>query len=150
MIPFNPDFKDLLSSLLAADARFLLVGAYAVSFHGRPRATEDLDVWVEPTGSNAERVWRALADFGAPLSDVAPEYFTDPKNVLQLGVTDHHIDILCGLEAVVFGPAWEARETLHLDELDVPVIGLDHLIRNKLATGRLQDAADVEALRKLR
>ena len=150
MIPFNPDFKDLLSSLLAADARFLVVGAFAVSFHGHPRATRDMDVWVEPTRQNADQVWRALGEFGAPLAGVTPEYFTDPRNILQLGVTDHRIDVLCGIEGVEFGPAWQARETLHLDELDVPVIGLDDLIRNKQSTGRLQDAADGEALTKLR
>jgi hypothetical protein len=82
----NPDFVDLLRAFLDADVRFLVVGAYALALHGRPRATGDLDVWVEPGPENAPRVMRALAEFGAPLADIAEADFTRPGVVYQIGV----------------------------------------------------------------
>jgi hypothetical protein len=149
MIPFNPDFKDLLSSLLAADVRFLLVGSYALAFHGHPRATKDIDVWVEPTHENAARVLRALEAFGAPIQNVTADDFADPQTVFQIGVPPRRVDLLCSIEPVAFDQAWAARETLHLDDLDVPVIGLRGLLANKEASDRLQDRADAEVIRGL-
>jgi hypothetical protein len=150
MLPFNPDFKDLLSSFGGADVRFMVVGAYALAFHGHVRATEDLDVWVECSPANAARVYSALADFGAALDAVTPQDFEDPRTEFQIGVSARRIDVVCSVTGVEFGPAWEHRETLQLDELLVPVIGLEDIIQNKRSTGRLQDAADVEALERLR
>jgi hypothetical protein len=150
MLPFNRDFKDLLSSFIGADVRFMVVGAYALAYHGHVRATKALDVWVECSPANAPRVWAALADFGAALEAVTPQDFEDPRTVLQIGVTAWRIDVVCSVTGVEFGPAWERRETLQLDELLVPVIGLADIIWNKRSTGRLQDAADVEALERLR
>jgi len=150
MLPFNSDFKDLLSSFVGADVRFMVVGAYALAYHGHVRATKDLDVWVECSPANAARVHAALADFGAALEAVTPHDFEDPRTVLQIGVTSRRIDVVCSVSGVDFAGAWERRDTLHLDELDVPVIGLEDILRNKRSTGRLQDAADVEALERLR
>jgi len=149
MIPFNPDFKDLLSSLLAADVRFLLVGSYALAFHGHPRATKDMDVWVEPTPENAVKVIRALAAFGAPTESVSAEDFADSQTVFQIGVPPRRVDLLCSIEPVAFDEAWAARETLHLDDLDVPVISAQALLANKEASDRLQDQADAEVIRGL-
>ncbi len=149
MIPLNQDFKDLLSCLLAADVRFLLVGGYALAFHGHPRATKDMDVWVEPTADNAERVLRALAAFGAPTATLTANDLSDPHTVFQIGVPPRRVDLVCSIDGVGFGDAWPQRETLHLDELEVPVIGLDAMLANKRATGRPQDQADAEVIRGL-
>lgn len=149
MIPFNQDFKDLLSSLLAADVRFLLVGAYALAFHGHPRATKDMDLWVEPTRDNAARVLRALTAFGAPIRDVTTDDLADPRTVFQIGVPPRRVDLLCSVEPVLFDQAWAAREILRLDDIDVPVIGLKALLANKEASDRLQDRADAEVIRDL-
>jgi hypothetical protein len=149
MIPFNPDFKDLLSSLLAADVRFLLVGSYALAFYGHPRATKDMDVWIEPTRENAERIMHALAAFGAPTQSVTADDFADPQTVFQIGVPPRRADLLCSVEPVAFDQAWATREVLHLEDLDVPVIGLKALLANKEASARLQDQADAEVIRDL-
>lgn len=149
MIPFNPGFKDLLSSLLAAEVRFLLVGSYALAFHGHPRATKDMDVWVEPTRENAVKVMRALAAFGALTEKVTVEDFTDSQTVFQIAVPPRRVDLLCSIEPVAFDEAWAGRETLHLNDLDVPVISAQALLANKEASDRLQDQADAEALRAL-
>ena len=149
MIPFNPDFRDLLSSLCVAEARFLLGGGYALAFHGHPRATKDLDVWVDPTPDNAPRVLRALAAFGAPIRNLGVDDLTDPRSVFQIGVPPRRVDIVTSIEGVRFEDAWSSRATLRLDDLDVPVISLEAMLANKEATGRLQDQADSEVIRAL-
>jgi hypothetical protein len=105
MIPFNRGFKDLLSSLLAAEVRFLLVGSYALAFHGHPRATKNMDAWLEPNRENAVRVMHALAAFGAPIHIVTPDNFADPRTVFQIGVPLRRIDLLCSIEPVAFDEA---------------------------------------------
>jgi hypothetical protein len=149
MIPFNADFKDLLSCLLAADVRFLLVGGYALAFHGHLRATKYMDVWVQPTPDNADRVLRALATFGAPTQGLTAEDLADPRTVFQIGVPPRRVDVVCSIEGVAFDAAWSDREILRIDEVDVPVIGLEALLANKEATGRLQDQADAEVIHAL-
>ena len=90
----NPDFVDLLRAFIAADVRFLVVGAYALALHGRPRATGDLDLWVDPTPENAPRIMRALAALGAPLADVSEADFCRAGVTYQIGVPPSRIDIL--------------------------------------------------------
>jgi hypothetical protein len=92
----NPDFVDLLRAFTSADVRFLVVGAYALAYHGRPRATGDLDVWVESTSVNAGRIVRALAAFAAPMEEVEEHDFTQAGTVFQMGVAPVRIDILRG------------------------------------------------------
>lgn len=142
----NPDFVDLLRALRDADARFLVVGAYALAHFGRPRATGDLDVWVDATPDNAARVLRGLAAFGAPLADVTQEDFSRPGVVFQLGVPPGRIDILTELTALTFDEAWTTREPGTFGELEIDFIGRDAFIRNKRATGRAKDLGDIEAL----
>jgi hypothetical protein len=146
----NPDFLDLLRSLLAADARFMVVGAYAVGIHGRPRATKDLDVWVEPSAENAPKVMRALVDFGAPLMGLTAKDLERPEYGLQIGREPLRIDILTKVSGPSFAEAWPGRVEVDLGEgVLCPVIGLEALIANKRAAGRLQDLADVAALESL-
>jgi hypothetical protein len=147
----NPDFLDLLRSLLAADARFMVVGAYAVGVHGRPRATKDLDVWVEPSVENAPRVITALLDFGAPLMGLTAKDLETPGTGLQVGREPLRIDVLTKVSGPTFAEAWSSHIEAQFSEgVRCPVIGLDALLANKRAAGRPQDLADVAALEKLR
>jgi hypothetical protein len=145
-VPVNPDFLDLLRELGAADARFLVVGGYAVSFHARPRATGDLDLWVEPAAGNAPRVLAALRAFGAPLEHLSEADLTAADTVYQMGLPPRRIDLLTSLTGVSFGEAWAGRVLLELEGVRIPFIGKDALIRNKRALGRPRDLADLEAL----
>jgi hypothetical protein len=142
----NRDFLDMLSALSDAGAEFLVVGAHAVAVHARPRATGDLDVWVRPTPANAERVWRALEVFGAPLDALAPADLTSDDLVFQIGVAPGRIDILTGIGSLEFDTAWRGSVTVELEGLSVPVIGKVDLIRAKREAGRPQDLADVADL----
>ena len=142
----NQDFVDLLRAFVAADVRFLVVGAYALARYGRPRATGDLDVWVDATPENAERVVRALAAFGAPLQNVDKGDFSRPGVVFQMGVPPGRIDILTELTGLTFSEAWHRREDGLFGDCTVPFIGREAFIRNKRATGRLKDLADLEDL----
>jgi hypothetical protein len=143
------DWFDVIRALLDADARFLTVGAHAMAVHGVPRGTQDLDLWVEPEPANAERVWRALASFGAPLAalGIRPDDLRQPDSVVQIGLPPNRIDILTGISGVPdFDAAWQDRVVAIVRERQVPFLGRAALLANKRATGRLKDLADVEAL----
>jgi hypothetical protein len=144
----NEDFKDLLRSLCAEGVEFLIVGAYALAYHGLPRATGDIDIWVRPTPDNAARVHRALAEFGAPLSHsgVTEADWTADDMVYQIGVPPRRVDILTGISGVSFDAAWGGRASADLEGRAVHFIGREALILNKRSTGRLKDLADVESL----
>jgi hypothetical protein len=142
----NSDFRDLLSALHDAEARYLLVGGYAVAFHGEPRFTKDLDIWVEPTVENAHRVRTALAQFGAPLSLFPVDELARPELVFQLGVAPHRIDILTQLSGLTFTEAWPHRVKALFGGVETWFIGMDDLIANKRATSRPQDLRDITVL----
>ena len=142
----NPDFVDLLRAFIAADVRFLVVGAYALALHGRPRATGDLDIWIDATPANAARVMSALTAFGAPLQDLAEADFAKPGVTYQIGVAPGRIDILTELTGMTFAEAWPDRLRRPFGEVDVDFIGRDAFIRNKRAVGRTKDLADIEGL----
>src|SRR5438552_5417735 len=142
----NPDFVDLLRAFVAADVRFLIVGAYALALHGRPRATGDLDIWVDATPNNAAKLICALQSFGAPVAEITAEDFSAPGVVYQIGVPPGRIDILTDLTGLTFADAWSGRIRKPFGDVDVDFIGLDAFLRNKHATGRLKDLADIEGL----
>jgi predicted nucleotidyltransferase len=148
MIELFDDFRDILVELHNAGARFVVLGGHAVAFHGHPRATKDLDVLVEANSENAERVYAALAAFGAPLSafEVGVEDFASYDGVLQLGVPPRRIDIINRADGITFAEAIADGETFSLEGCEIPVIGRSALIKNKRAAGRPQDIADVKAL----
>ncbi len=98
----NPNFSDMLSALSAAGAEFLVVGAYALAAHGYPRATGDLDIWVNPTTENASRVWEGMRRFKASMSQLAIADLATPNNVIQIGVVPFRIDILTSIDGVEF------------------------------------------------
>ena len=143
----NQDFLDLLRAFVAHDVRFLIVGAYALAIHGRPRATGDLDVWVDATPNNAARVYEALRRFGASLDDVSERDFSVPGIVYQIGLPPGRIDVLTTqLSGLVFDEAWPTRLRGSFGEIETDFIGREAFIRNKLATGRAKDRVDVESL----
>jgi hypothetical protein len=142
----NQDFVDLLRAFIGRDVKFLVVGAYALGVHGRPRATGDLDVWVEPTTENAARVMLALADFGAPLDQVTEQDFSRPGIVFQMGLPPGRIDILTELTAVTFAEAWPSRLRAPFGPIGVDFLGRETFIKNKRAIGRAKDLGDIESL----
>lgn len=151
MIELPQDFRDLLVELCDAGAAFVVVGGHAVAFHGHPRATKDLGVLVRPDAANAARVYKALADFGAPLDSIEVEAsdFATYDGVLQIGLPPRRIDILNRATGITFDEAVASGESFQLDGRAIPVIGLEALLKNKLAAGRDQDRADVKALERL-
>lgn len=142
----NQDFVDLLRAFVAHDVRFMVVGAYALALHGRPRATGDLDVWIDATPDNAPRVMQALAAFGAPMAQIAEADFSRPGIVYQLGVPPGRIDVLTELTGLTFDEAWFDRVPHQFDGVPVDFIGRDAFLRNKRATGRAKDLGDIEGL----
>jgi hypothetical protein len=145
-IDLATDFRDLLRSFVDREVRFLVVGGYALAVHGRPRATGDLDLWIDATHENAERALAALRDFGAPLRDLTREDLTRPGTVFQIGVPPLRIDILTSATGLTFAPAWVDRTEAEFEGVRFPVIGRQHLLANKRALGRAQDLADLERL----
>ena len=142
----NPDFVDLLRAFIAHDVRFLIVGAYALGVHGRPRATGDLDVWIDPTPENATRVMRALADFGAPLGEVTADDFSRPGVVFQMGLPPRRIDVLTNVTDLTFAEAWPNRLRSQFGPIVADFVGRDDFIRNKRAAGRPKDLGDLDSL----
>jgi hypothetical protein len=142
----NRDFVEMLSALSAEGADYLLVGAHALSVYGVPRSTGDMDLWVRPSAENAQRVWKALESFGAPLSDLSIADLTEPEVVLQFGVPPSRIDILTSLTGLDFESAWGRRLPVRVENLDISVLGREDFIANKRAVGRPKDLSDLALL----
>lgn len=143
------DLKQLLLAFNAHKVEYLVVGAYAVGGYAEPRATKDLDLFIRSGVKNSEALYRALAEFGAPLATVTPADFRDnPKSVFQIGMAPVRVDILQQIDGVSFDEAWKRRVDAKVDGIPAHVISSDLLIQNKMASGRLQDLADVEAIRE--
>lgn len=146
----NADFHDILRAFVDHEVRFLVVGAHALAVHGIPRATQDLDVWIDAAPPNAARTWRALVAFGAPLEDlrIRDSDFSRPDVVVQVGMPPNRVDILTGVSGVAFEEAWSSRCEGTVEGVRVQVLGRDAMIQNKRAAGRHKDMGDVEALEK--
>ena len=142
----NKDFKEFVQSLNENNARYLVIGGYAVAFHGYPRYTKDLDVWVESSQENAMRIVKALEQFGFASLGLQAEDFLVPDQVIQLGFPTNRIDILTSVEGVAFQGCYASRVQVVLDGIRVNFIDLENLKKNKRAVGRAQDLADLEKL----
>ena len=141
------DLKDLLLAFNDQSVKYLVVGGYAFGVHAEPRATKDLDLFIRSDKENSAAVFRALAQYGAPLSGLSPADFMD-GTIFQIGQPPARVDILQQIDGVSFDEAWENRIEGFLDgEVRTMVISKDDLIRNKLASGREQDVLDVKKLR---
>lgn len=142
------DFKDLLRAFNAYAVEYLIVGAHAFGVHAQPRATKDLDVFIRSDKENASALFKALAEFGAPLHGMTPADFAD-GTTYQIGQPPDRVDILQQIDGITFEEAWSNRIEGSIDgEVPAHVISRDDLIRNKLASGRDQDIVDVRVLRK--
>jgi hypothetical protein len=140
----NAVFSDLLHEFVTGSVRFLLVGAHALAVHAEPRATGDLDVWIARDAENARRVYAALGKFGAPLENIGADDFTSDDLDFQMGVVPRRIDVITGIDGVVFDEAWSTRTEVEIDEFLVPVIGRKAFLANKRAAGRPKDLGDIE------
>ena len=144
----NPDFNDILSVFSAEGVRFLLMGGHAVMQYTEPRFTKALDLWVKPDPTNAERVFRALCAFGAPVSEVTAADFESPGVVFQIGVPPNRIDILTSVDGVDFDEAWASRVATSYCDQSAWVPSAEILLQNKRASGRPQDLLDALALER--
>lgn len=142
----NQDFKEFIALLNNNEVRYLVVGGYAVAVHGHPRYTKDLDVWIELNPQNAANVIKALDQFGFGTLGLKVDDFLVPDQVIQLGLAPNRIDLFVSLEGVEFKECYESKFEVLIDETTVNFIDIENLKKNKKATGRLQDLADVENL----
>ena len=140
------DFKEFLNLLRVNRVEYLLIGAYAVGYHGYPRATRDLDIWIEASPDNAARVLSTLDQFGFRTPEVTPELILKPKSLLRMGEEPVRIEILNWASGVNFKECYAARIVDHLDGVEVNFISFEDLKTNKKASGRLKDLADLENL----
>jgi hypothetical protein len=140
------DWTELIDSLISNRVRFLIVGAHALAVHGRPRATGDLDVLVEPTPENAKRLGLALGAFGFPALAAEAAAFAHPDRMVTLGQEPLRIDIMTSISGVSFTEAWRGRRRVAIGGTTVGVLGLAELVKNKTASGRPKDKLDLELL----
>jgi len=143
---FNQDFKEFIASLNANHVHYLVVGGYAVALHGHPRYTKDLDIWVENSLENAHSILQALTQFGMGSLGLNEADFLEPDQVVQIGYPPERIDILNDVSGLAFLDCYEQRVKILLDDIEVNFIDLENLKRNKKASGRMQDLADLENL----
>jgi hypothetical protein len=143
----NQDFKEFIRSLNEHNVRYLIIGGYAVAFHGHPRYTKDLDVWIELAPKNAANILKALAQFGFGSLGLTEADFLESDQIIQLGYPPSRIDILTTLAGVDFENCYASRVITTIDNIPMNFIDLENLKKNKKATGRLQDLADLENLK---
>jgi hypothetical protein len=140
----QPDFRELLALFNAHHVEYLIVGGYALAFHGAPRFTGDLDIFVKPDATNAQRILTALAAFGFASVGLTPNDFERPDQVVQLGVPPVRIDLITSITGVSWDETWANRVTGRYGDMPVYYIGREQFVANKRATGRTQDVADLE------
>lgn len=145
-VPLPDDFKELLKFLIKHDARFLVVGGYAVAFHGHPRYTGDLDLWIERSESNARKVVAALREFGFDLPELQPELFLSRDRVVRMGAEPMRIEFFVSIPGVTFSDCDARREVLEIGGLKIPFISLEDLRTNKRVSGRPVDLGDLDEL----
>lgn len=142
----NKDFREFIELLNSNKVKYLVLGGYAVAFHGHPRYTKDLDVWLETSVENAANVMAALKDFGFGAVDLTEKDFLQKGQVIQLGYPPNRIDLINSPSGVNFAECYEKRIEVEIGGMKICVIDLESLKKNKIASGRLQDLADVEKL----
>jgi hypothetical protein len=148
MVTLNvpPDFKEFLRLLADHRVEYLLVGGYAVGYHGYPRATADMDIWIAVNPQNTHKLVAALKDFGFDTSELSPEFFLQEGQIVRMGVQPMRIEIMTSATGVKFDECYKTRVVDELDGVTTNIIDLDHLKINKNALGRYKDLADVENL----
>ena len=145
----SPDFKEFIELLNAHNVQYLIVGGYALAFHGHPRYTKDIDVWIATNTENAERMLKVLTDFGFSSLALSLQDFLEEDNIIQLGFPPNRIDILTSVDGIEFENSTPQSSVIEVDGVNIHLIGIHNLIENKTASGRLQDLADVEKLQAI-
>lgn len=145
-IELHPDFKDFLRLLSSHGVEYLLVGGYAVGYHGYPRATGGMDVWIPANESNAHKAAAVLRDFGMPEGEISDEMFLERDRIIRMGVPPVRIEVITGASGVDFAECYSRRDVIEIDGIPVNFISLEDLKANKRACGRHKDADDLEHL----
>ena len=140
------DFKEFLKLLNAHRVKYLLIGGYAVAYHGYPRATADMDVWIEVVPANADKIVVALKEFGFDLPELSAELFLVPEKIIRMGEPPIRIEIVTSISGVTFEDCYASRVIDELDGIPVSLISLADLKENKKASGRFKDLDDLENL----
>lgn len=143
------DFEDFIKLLHKNEVDYLVVGGYALAFHGKPRHTGDLDIWINNTEANAEKLVLAIADFGLSSLGLTKSDFMQEGYVTQIGYPPLRIDLLNTIDGVKFEDAFPNRLSVDVNGFDVNYIGLKEFIKNKSASGRIQDIADLKEIKKI-
>lgn len=142
----NPDFKEFFQLLNKNNVRYLVIGGFAVAFHGYPRYTKDIDIWLWINPENAKNVVRTLEDFGFKSLGLSIDDFLESETIIQIGHPPNRIDLIMTASGVDFEECYQSKIEEEIDGVNIPFIDLENLKKNKLATGRTQDMADIENL----
>ena len=145
-IELHPDFKDFLRLLNSHGVKYLVVGGYAVGYYGYPRATGDMDIWIEVSKSNAAKTAQALRDFGMPEKEATEYLFLEKDKIIRMGVPPVRIEVITGASGVNFDECYMRREMIDIDDIPVNFISLEDLKINKKACGRFKDMEDLKQL----
>ncbi len=142
----NQDFKEFIQLLNDNQVKYLVIGGYAVAVHGHPRYTKDIDIWIEISEENAQKLVTALTQFGFESLGLTSDDFQTPNQIIQLGYPPNRIDLITNPDGIDFQTSYDSKIEVILNDVPVKFINLDNLKKNKLASGRLQDLADLEKL----
>jgi len=143
----NQDFKEFIQLLNDNQVNYLVIGGYAVAVHGHPRYTKDIDIWIEISEENSQKIITALTGFGFGSLGLTAQDFQEPHQIIQLGYPPNRIDLITSPDGIDFQTCYVSKIEVILDDITVKFIDLDNLKKNKLASGRFQDLADLENLR---
>ncbi len=144
------DFKEFIKLLNSKKVKYMIIGGYAVAYHGYPRYTGDIDFWIDNSRENARRIIAVLNDFGFDSLEIKPDDLANPDNVIQLGFPPNRIDLICGIEGIDYNNAYDNSEITEIDGEKIRFINLDDLITTKSISARKQDLADIDKLEKIR
>lgn len=144
---FSPDFREFVELLIKYKVEYLIVGGYAVSVHGHPRYTGDLDIWLNPTLENARKIVKCVNDFGFSSFGLTTSDFIKEGNIIQLGYPPLRIDLLTNIDGVTFFECFKNKKEIEIEGLIVNFIGYNDLLKNKKESGRLRDLDDLENLK---
>lgn len=145
----SQDYSDIIELFNINEVEYLLVGAYAMTIFGYARSTYDIDLWISKSDKNIEKTVQSLSEFGVPF-EIDPSDLKTPYSIIQIGVVPNRIDILTDIDGVLFDEAWKVREVKKIGDLDVCVVSLNTLIKNKEASSRNKDKIDAIELKALK
>jgi hypothetical protein len=146
MIWLHQEFKEFLRLLTSNKVKYLMVGGHAVSYHGHPRSTGDLDIWVEISEDNAENLVKSIKEFGFDLPDLTVDLFLEEHRIARMGYPPLRINILTSISGVEFSSCYERKVVIEIDDFIVNILNFDDLIKNKSSTNRFKDNDDIENL----